>query len=44
VERPKGRSPLGRPRHKWEDGIKINLREVRWRGMDWTDLGQYRDR
>jgi len=29
VGRPKGRRPLGGPKRKWEDGIKINLREVR---------------
>jgi hypothetical protein len=31
VEKPDGRSPLERPRRRWEDSIKINLREVRWR-------------
>jgi len=44
VGRPLGRRPLGRPRHKWEDGIKINLREVRWGDMNCTGLAQYRDR
>ena len=36
--------PLGRPRRKWEDNIKINLQEVRWGGMYWIDLAQGRDR
>ena len=44
MERPKGRRLLGRPRNKWEDGTKINLHEVRWRGMDWIDLAQCGDR
>jgi hypothetical protein len=29
---------------RWEDDIKIDLQEVRWRGMDWTELTQDRDR
>jgi len=33
-----------RPRHRWENNIKLNLHEVGWRGMDWTDLAQDRDR
>jgi hypothetical protein len=43
VGRPEGRRPLGRPRHRWEDNIKIDLREVGW-GMDWIELVQDRDR
>jgi hypothetical protein len=39
-----GKTPLGRPRHRWEDNIKMNLQEVRWRGMDWLDVAQDRDR
>jgi hypothetical protein len=34
VGRPEGRRPLGRPRRKWEDNIKMDLQEVGW-GMDW---------
>jgi len=30
--------PLGRPRSKWEDNIKMDLQEVRWKGMGWIDL------
>jgi hypothetical protein len=30
VENPKGKRPLERPRHKWEDGIRMNLREISW--------------
>jgi hypothetical protein len=44
VGKPEGRRPLGRPRRRWEDDIKMDLREVGWRGMDWIDLAQDRDR
>jgi hypothetical protein len=36
--------PLGRPRRKWEDNIKMDLQEVGCRGMDWIELAQDRDR
>ena len=42
--KPDGQRPLGSPRHRWEDNIKINLQEVGWGGMDWIDLDQDRDR
>jgi hypothetical protein len=38
-----GRRPLGRPRRKWKDNIKMDLQEVGW-GMDWIELVQGRDR
>jgi hypothetical protein len=44
VGKPEGRRPLGRPRRRWEDNIKMNLREVGWGGVDWIDLAQDRDR
>jgi hypothetical protein len=44
VGKPEGKSPLGRPRRRWVDIIKINLREVGWDGRDWIDLAQDRDR
>jgi hypothetical protein len=40
---PEGKRPLGRPRHRWVDNIKMDLREVEWDGMDWSDLAQDRD-
>jgi hypothetical protein len=43
VRKPEGKRPLGRPRHRWMDNIKIYLRETGWGGMDWTDLAQGRD-
>jgi hypothetical protein len=44
VGKPEGRRPLGRPRHRWEDDIKMDLQEVRFGGMDWIELAQDRDR
>jgi hypothetical protein len=44
VGKPEGRRPLGRPRRRWEDNIKMDLREVGWGGMDWINLAQDRDR
>jgi hypothetical protein len=44
VGKPEGRSPLGRPRHRWEDNIKMDLQEVDCEGMDWIDVAQDRDR
>jgi hypothetical protein len=41
--RPEGRRPLGRPRHRWEDNIKMYLQEVVW-GMDRIELAVDRDR
>jgi hypothetical protein len=43
VGKPEGRRPLGRPRRRWEDDIKMDLREVGCRGADWIDLAQDRD-
>jgi hypothetical protein len=37
-----GKGPLGRPR-RWEDNIKMDLREIGWGGMDWIDLPQDSD-
>jgi hypothetical protein len=42
--KPEARRPLGRPRRRWEDNIKMDLREVGWGSMDWIDLVQDRDR
>jgi hypothetical protein len=40
---PEGRRPLGRPRRRWVDSIKMDLREIGWDGMDWIDLARDRD-
>jgi hypothetical protein len=42
VGNPEGKSPLERPRHRWEDGIKMDLREIGW-GVEWIHLAQTRD-
>jgi hypothetical protein len=44
VGKPEVKKPLGRPRHRWEDTIKMDLQEVGCGGMDWTNLAQDRDR
>jgi hypothetical protein len=44
VGRPEGRRPLGRPRRRWEDNIKMDIQEVEWEGVDWIDMAQDRDR
>jgi hypothetical protein len=44
VGRPEGRRPLGRPRRRWEDNIKMDIQEVRWVDLDWIDMAQHRDR
>jgi hypothetical protein len=38
-----GKRPLGRPRRRWVDNIKIDLRAIRWDSMDWIDLAEDRD-
>ncbi|KAJ4434652.1 hypothetical protein ANN_23217 [Periplaneta americana] len=43
VGRPEGKRPLGRPRRRWEDNIKMDLREVGYDGRDWINLAQDRD-
>jgi hypothetical protein len=42
VRKPEGKRPLGRPRCKWVDNIKMDLRETGWGGMGWIDLAQDR--
>jgi hypothetical protein len=44
VRRPEGRRPLGRPRRRWEDNIKMDLQEMGWGDMDWINMAQDRDR
>ena len=43
VEKPVGRRPLGRPRRRWVDSIRMDLQEVRFGYMDWIGLAQGRD-
>jgi len=42
VGKPEGKRPLGRPRHRWEDDIKMYLQEVGCGGVDWIELAQDR--
>ena len=44
VGKPEERRPLGRPRRRWENNIKMDLREVGWGSIDWITLAQDRDR
>jgi hypothetical protein len=41
--KPEGKRPLERPRHRWEDGIRMDLREICWGSVDWIQLVQHRD-
>jgi hypothetical protein len=43
VGKPEGKRPLGRPRCRWVDSTKMDLREVGWDGADWMDVAQDRD-
>jgi hypothetical protein len=43
VGKPEGNRPLGRPRRRWMDNIKMDLREIGWDGMDGIDLAMDRD-
>jgi hypothetical protein len=44
VEKPEGRRPLGRLRHRWSDNISMDLVEVEWGDVEWIGLTQVRDR
>jgi hypothetical protein len=41
--KPEGKRPVGRPRRRWVDNIKMDLRDIGWGGMDWIDLAPDRD-
>jgi hypothetical protein len=43
VGKPEGKRPLGRPRRRWVDKIKMDLREIGWDGIYWIDLVEDRD-
>jgi hypothetical protein len=43
VGKPEGRRPLGRPRRRWENGIRKDLREIGWGSVEWIQMAQNRD-
>jgi hypothetical protein len=43
VGKAEGKRPLGRPRCRWVDNIRLDLREIGWYGMDWVDMAQDRN-
>jgi ribosome biogenesis protein Nip4 len=44
VRKPEGKTPLRRPRRRWEDNIKLHFREIEFGPMDWIHVAQYKDR
>jgi hypothetical protein len=44
VRKPEGNRPLGRPRRRWENGIRMDLREIGWGSVEWMQLSQGRNR
>jgi transcription termination factor 2 len=44
VGKPEGKRPLGRPRRRWKDEIRMDLRKIGWGSVDWILLAQDRDR
>jgi hypothetical protein len=43
VGKPEGKRPLGRPRCRWLENIKLDLRKMGWDGVDWIDMAQNRN-
>jgi hypothetical protein len=43
VGKPEGKRRLGKPRRRWVDNIKVDLREIGWEGVDWIELAWDRD-
>jgi hypothetical protein len=41
--KPEGKRPLGKPRRRWVNNIKMDIREIVWDGVDWIDVAQDRD-
>jgi hypothetical protein len=44
VGKPEGKRPLGRPRRRWVDNVKMDLLEIVWGDVDWIGLAQDRDK
>jgi hypothetical protein len=43
VGKPEDKRPRGKPRRRWEDNTRMDLKEIRWDGVDWMHLAQDRD-
>jgi hypothetical protein len=43
VGKPEGKSPLGRPRRGWENGIRMDIRDIGWESVEWIQLAQDTD-
>jgi hypothetical protein len=43
VVKLEGKRLHGRPRHRWKDNIRMDLKEIGWEGVNWMNLDQYRD-
>jgi hypothetical protein len=43
VGKPERKRPFGRPRRRWENNIRVNVREIRWEVVDWFHMAQDRD-
>jgi hypothetical protein len=43
VEKPEVKRPLRKPTHRWEDNIKMDLKDTGWGGMDWIHMAQDKD-
>jgi hypothetical protein len=43
IRKLEGKRPLGRPRRRWEDNMRMDLKEIGWVGVDWIHLAQDRD-
>jgi hypothetical protein len=43
VGKPEAKRPIGRPRHRWEDNIRMDLRKIAWEDVDWMILAWVRD-
>jgi hypothetical protein len=44
VGKPEGKKSLGRSRHRWEDNIEMDFKEIEWEGVDWINLAKDRDK
>jgi hypothetical protein len=43
VDKPERKRPLGRPKRRWEDNIRMDVREIGWEGVDWNYMPEDRD-